>query len=88
MVSAIEGAGGRGQMAAGLALGLETLSQNQTITFTRYHRLVLPMDGFVFWVKADLLTPSALLNSSPASVRRPRSNVANTPFRRWAKASK
>lgn len=64
MVSAIEGAGGRGQMAAGLALGLETLSENQTITFTRYHRLVLPLDGFVFWVKADLLSPSAILNTS------------------------
>ena len=31
---------------------------------------------------------TALLNASPASVRRPRSNVANTPFRRCARASK
>ena len=30
--------------------------------FTKYVRLILPMDGYVFWVKADLLSPSALLN--------------------------
>ena len=31
--------------------------------FTKYVRLVLPMDGYVFWVKADLLSSSALLNA-------------------------
>lgn len=32
-------------------------------TFTRYIRVVLPLDGFVFWVRSNLLSPSALLNA-------------------------
>jgi hypothetical protein len=46
-----------------LDAGLMMLSANQTIEFIPYARLVLPMDGFVFWVRADLLSPSALFNS-------------------------
>ena len=52
------------ELAAGLALGVNTLSGNQTITFTKYIRTVLPADGFVFWVRADLLSPSALYNAA------------------------
>jgi hypothetical protein len=52
------------QLQSGLEEGLNVLSQNQTITFTKYVRLVLPIDGFVFWVKASLLSPSALYNAS------------------------
>jgi hypothetical protein len=44
--------------------GLNALSLAQTVEFTRYVLLVLPLDGFVFWVKADLLSPSAQLNAS------------------------
>ena len=51
-------------LGSALRAGLETLSLGQTITFTKYVRLVLPLDGFVFWVKADLLSTSALLNAS------------------------
>jgi hypothetical protein len=39
-----------------LTEGLASLSDNQTITFTKYVRQILPSDGFVFWVKADLVT--------------------------------
>jgi len=53
MSGAQEAAGARRQFAAGLALGLETISENQVITFTRYDRAVLPLDGYVFWVKSD-----------------------------------
>jgi hypothetical protein len=49
---------------ASLRAGINTLSASQTITFTKYVRLVLPMDGFVFWVKANLLSPSAIFNAS------------------------
>jgi len=51
------------QLAGGLDAGLETLSLNQEVTFTQYVRVVLPLDGFVFWVSADLLAPSAVLNA-------------------------
>lgn len=46
-----------------LDLGVNTLSSNQTVTFTQYVRVVLPQDGFIFWVKADLLSESALYNA-------------------------
>ena len=45
-----------------LQTGVDTISLLQKVVFTRYARLVLPIDGFVFWVKADLLRPSALFN--------------------------
>lgn len=61
MSGAQEAATGRHQMAATLMGGVETLSENQRIQFTRYRRLVLPIDGSVFWVRADLVQPSALL---------------------------
>lgn len=51
------------QLAAGLELGTRTLAQEQEITFTAYVKLVLPLDGYVFWVKASLLTASALFNA-------------------------
>lgn len=49
-------------LKAGLVTGIKTLSMDEHITFVLYKRLVLPLDGFVFWVRADLLTPSALFN--------------------------
>lgn len=52
------------QMQGGLVQGLKTLSENQEIIFTLYKKLILPLDGMVFWVRHDLLSPSALMNSS------------------------
>jgi hypothetical protein len=54
----------KGRLAAPLAAGVDEISQSQTITFTLYRRLVLPMDGFIFWVKADLLGPSATVDTT------------------------
>lgn len=34
-----------------------------TYTFTRYVRLVLPADGYVFWVRANLVAPTAQYNA-------------------------
>ncbi len=34
-----------------LKVGLEVISNVQTVTFTKYQRTVLPLDGYVFWVK-------------------------------------
>jgi hypothetical protein len=39
---------------------LESIAGSQTILFTQYVKVILPLDGFVFWVKADLLSQSAL----------------------------
>jgi hypothetical protein len=64
MASATEAAQAKPQLASGLAQGVETLSSNEQVTFTLYVKLVLPLDGYVFWVNAALLTDSALYNAS------------------------
>lgn len=51
-------------LAADLAAGLQAISYFRTVTFTQYIKLVLPLDGFVFWVKNDVLSPSAILNAA------------------------
>lgn len=64
MASVEESIGAKTQLGAGLAEGVNTLSLNQTVTFTLYVKLVLPLDGYVFWVNAALLTDSAIYNAS------------------------
>lgn len=64
MASVEEAAGSASSLSAIQQAGIEQISREQEITFTKYVRLVLPLDGFVFWVKADLLSRSALLNAS------------------------
>ena len=41
-----------GQLSALLASGLDSLSRNQTLSFSLYRKMVLSSDGYVFWVKA------------------------------------
>lgn len=48
---------------AALEAGLDVLSLDQTIHFTKYIKVILPYDGFVFWVKADQVSPGALYNA-------------------------
>lgn len=57
-----EAAGAPTPMGSDLQQGVDTLSLDQEIVFTRYNRLVLPLDGFVFWVRADLVGQSAMPN--------------------------
>ncbi|WP_343743371.1 hypothetical protein [Herbaspirillum huttiense] len=64
MPSLTETSAAKSQLAAGLAEGVNTLSQDQKILFTKYVRLVLPLDGYVFWVKADLLSDSSQLGGA------------------------
>lgn len=54
--------GGANPFAAVLKESLETIDRNQVVTFTRYTRVVLPLDGFVFWAKSELLSDGALFN--------------------------
>lgn len=64
MTSVDEAAAAKTQLAADIAAGVNVLSLNQEIVFTKYVKLALPIDGTVFWVKADMLSASALFNSS------------------------
>jgi hypothetical protein len=40
--------------------GLETISGSQEITFTQYVQLILPLDGYVYWVRSDLVSQLAV----------------------------
>lgn len=51
-----------------LVAGLETLDFKDSVTFTKYVRCVLPLDGYIFWIKADILKPSSVLNTSALNV--------------------
>lgn len=55
-------------LAGALAAGVENISYDQSLTFTKYVKLVLPFDGFVFWVRADRLSPLALRTASLLNV--------------------
>ena len=61
MTSAAEAATAKGPLGSALAAGVEVLSLNDQVVFTLYNRLVSPFDGSVFWVKADVLSQSALI---------------------------
>ena len=63
MATIEETSGSKVELGAGLAAGVNTLSLNQTVLFTLYVKMVLPLDGYVFWVNANLLTDSALYNA-------------------------
>jgi len=64
MASAVEAATAKSQLGAGLAQGVQTLSGNEQVTFILYVKLVLPLDGYIFWVNASILTDSAIYNAS------------------------
>jgi hypothetical protein len=49
--------GGKPPLASLLEAGVNAIDANQTITFTLYKRMVLPLDGFLFWVNYSLVTP-------------------------------
>lgn len=56
--------GAKTPMASDLAEGVKTLALNQKIPFKLYGRVVLPLDGWIFWVRADLL--AVRMNGGPS----------------------
>ncbi|MBW5870404.1 hypothetical protein H0I69_21845 [Yersinia enterocolitica] len=48
------------QLSSVLNSAVETLSSGQEITFRLYVRQVLPLDGFVYWVNADIISCNEL----------------------------
>jgi hypothetical protein len=52
-------------LGALLEAGINVLDANQTITFTLYKKIILPADGFVFWVNQNL---NPLPTDPPATV--------------------
>lgn len=63
MPTPVEAAESQSPLNATLKQGVGAISEQQEITFTKYIRLVLPVDGSVFYVKADMVSPSAVFNA-------------------------
>ncbi|WP_001139509.1 hypothetical protein [Escherichia albertii] len=60
------------QLSSVLKSAVETISSDQEITFRLYVRQVLPLDGFVYWVNAEIISCDELcrLNiESPTSLK-------------------
>jgi hypothetical protein len=47
-------------LAATLQAGVDQISDKQSVTFLRYTRVVLPLEGWLFWVNSNLLDPPTL----------------------------
>lgn len=54
-------------IGADLEQGLKTISYNQMITFRLYGRVILPIDGYAFWVLASALAMPAAKTSGLVS---------------------
>lgn len=70
-------------LASALAAGVQTISLDATIRFRRYLRLVLPADGYLFWVRADLLSDSAKHNAAwlnGVAMNQPEEVLALAPY--------
>lgn len=63
MASDIEAAVAPSLLGGPLAAGVRLISSDQRVRFDLYVRLVLPLDGYVFWVKAESVSDSALVNA-------------------------
>lgn len=50
------------QQAAAIGAGLEQLDLSQEITFQKYSRIVLPLDGYIFWQPTTTLTVTGALH--------------------------
>ena len=59
-----EALGAKTPLGSDLAAGVDAISSNQKVTFTKYVRLVLPIDGSIFWVRATIISDGALLNAA------------------------
>lgn len=63
MPSVEESLAARSLLGAPLKTATDTISSDQVIEFVPYVRLILPADGYAFWVKQGLLSSSAALNA-------------------------
>lgn len=52
------------QLGSDLQAGVDSISSSATVTFTKFVRFVSPFDGMVFWLRADLMSASALYNAN------------------------
>jgi hypothetical protein len=53
MTTVAESIGNNSQLQSTLANGLSMISESATITFTKYIKKILPLDGYVFWLQGE-----------------------------------
>ena len=63
MANAAESLAAKTELGGDLAAGVAAISANQEITFTQYTQTVLPLDGYIFWVKANPLKQVKVMGS-------------------------
>lgn len=63
MADITEGLGNQGQIRGPLATGLNVIDEQQVVNFVLYKQMILPADGFVFWVNSALINESGLPTS-------------------------
>jgi hypothetical protein len=68
MSNAWDAARAKTELGGDLAEGIKSLSLNQKITFTLYVRAVLPLDGYVFWLRSDLLATPPISTEMAAAI--------------------
>lgn len=64
MPQASELANAASNLNAVLTSGVDQISNFQVVTFTKYFRRVLPLDGFVFWVNSALINTDGVATTS------------------------
>lgn len=81
MSTIAESTGAPRELGAGLQQGVNTLSYSQDLPFDLYKSLVLPIDGFRFWIKASLLPEyyDSLYNTSPLNQTTPNQGIPVPP---------
>lgn len=62
MASVEELVGAGGPLHEALAAGLADISQQQTVPFLTYSKAVLPLDGYVFWLRASSFEQTGMLH--------------------------
>lgn len=67
MAGVSEAARAKTILGSDLGAGVETISLDQKIKFTLYARVVLPLDGYVFFIRSDLLSAPVLVAAKPVS---------------------
>lgn len=51
-----------GQLAGALKAGVDSISSTDSVQFAKYYRVVSPLDGTTWWVRASNLSPGAVAN--------------------------
>ena len=64
MAEVSEAVNAKTPLGSALAAGVDVLSMVQELVFTQYTRVILPIDGYWFWVKSEAVSPSALYNAA------------------------